>query len=258
MIDLRYDLIVAVAEKKVNFYNKDKLAYFISSSLAGMYVGICMVLINVMAASLGNIGSLKMLQGVSFAAALSLVVFAGAELFTGNVFVMFAGVKCGAVKFSDALGLTVFCYIGNLAGSIFIASLFLWTGFLQGPVLTAVSYAIDAKTNPVFMELFFRGILCNIFVCLAVWCAYRMTSESGKFIAILCCIYIFVVCGFEHSIANMTLFSMGLVSRGEGIASLGSMLNNLAASSLGNLLGGLMLSLAYWTIGRRVPPVAKS
>jgi len=77
-----------------------------------------------------------------------------------------------------------------------------------------------------------------------------MTSEGGKLLMIFWCIYLFVVCGFEHSIANMTLFSLGVLGRGEGMVSFMMLIKNLTATTIGNIIGGTALSLAYWTIGR--------
>jgi nitrite transporter NirC len=249
MINIGYDLLSSAAEKKISFFKADKLAYFVLSMLAGVYVGLCMITILILASMFPDFIGIKLLQGFSFAAALSLVVFAGAELFTGNVFVMVAGVKCGTVNRRDAFNLCTFCYIGNFAGSVLIAAFFLGTGYLKGAVLDAANYSIMAKTNPNFAELLIRGILCNILVCAAVWCVYRLKSESGKLIAIFWCIYLFVVCGFEHSIANMTLFSMKSMTL-NGIALIPQMSVNLLATTIGNILGGVMLSLAYWMVGR--------
>jgi len=209
-----------------------------------------MITILVMAGMMDNFAGIKILQGVSFAAALSLVVFAGAELFTGNVFVMTAGVLLKEVKIRDAVGLCVYCYIGNLAGSILIAALFLGTGYLQGPVLEAAHTAMNAKTNPYFAELLVRGILCNLLVCAGVWCMYRLQSESSKLIMIFWCIYLFVICGFEHSIANMTLFSLETLNGVDATIFTG-MLLNLGATTTGNILGGMALSLAYWLISKK-------
>jgi len=250
MINIDYNLVEAAAKKKVSFFKKEKGAYFISSMLAGVYVGLCMITILVMAGALDNFAGIKILQGFSFAAALSLVVFAGSELFTGNIFVMTSGVMHKTVKPLDAIALCTFCYIGNLAGSILIAALFLGTGYLQGPVLEAAHAAMYSKTEPVFTELFVRGILCNVLVCAAVWCMYRLQAESSKLIMIFWCIYIFVVCGFEHSIANMTLFSMETMA-GVNITTFNQMLKNLAAATIGNIAGGIALSLAYWSIARK-------
>jgi len=249
MVNLEYNNVGLAAEKKIRFYKEQKGAYFVSSMLAGIYVGLCMITILVMAGALDNFAGIKILQGFSFAAALSLVVFAGAELFTGNVFVMTAGVMQKKVRRIDAVKLCAYCYFGNLAGSIFIAALFLGTGYLQGPVLEAAHQAMYSKIDPSFMELFVRGILCNVLVCAAVWCMYRLQSESGKLIMIFWCIYLFVVCGFEHSIANMSLFSMETMA-GVDAATFSRMMVNLGATTIGNILGGMSLSLAYWALAK--------
>jgi len=250
MISVGYNKLRESSRYKVNFYKKEKIGYFAASMMAGVYVGLCMITILVMAGMLDNFAGVKILQGISFAAALSLVVFAGAELFTGNVFVMTAGVALKEVKPKDAIGLCVYCYIGNLVGSILIAALFLGTGYLQGPLLEAAHEAMVAKTDPTFWELLIRGVLCNLLVCAGVWCMYRLQSESSKLIMIFWCIYLFVVCGFEHSIANMTLFSLESMS-GVSWLEFGQMMTNLAAVTAGNIMGGMALSMAYWEISKK-------
>jgi len=178
------------------------------------------------------------------------VIFAGAELFTGNVFVVTAGLTQKTIVKREALSFCVVNYLGNLAGSVLIAALFWGTGYLKDVVLATANEAIIAKTAPHFGELFVRGMLCNILVCVAAWCSYRLKSESAKLILIFWAIYLFVVCGFEHSIANMTLFSLGAIA---GTGGLGVMLTNLAATTAGNIAGGALLSLAYWKIGAKTP-----
>jgi len=249
MVHVGYKGLTEAAQSKVDFFKGEKLSYFISSMMAGVFVGLCMITILVMAGMLDNFAGIKILQGVSFAAALSLVVFAGAELFTGNVFVMTAGVITKTIRPRDAVGLCAFCYVGNFAESILSAALFLGTGYLQGPVLEAAHTAMHAKTMPIFGELLVRGILCNVLVCAAVWCMYRLKSESSKLIMIFWCIYLFVICGFEHSIANMTLFSLETMA-GVSSGMFTLMLVNLGATTIGNILGGVALSFAYWSIAK--------
>ena len=250
LISAGYSKLRESTKYKMNFYKTEKVGYFVASMMAGVYVGLCMITILVMAGMLDNFAGIKILQGVSFAAALSLVIFAGAELFTGNVFVMSAGVVLKEVKLRDAIGLCIYCYVGNLVGSMLIAALFLGTGYLHGPVLEAAHTAMNAKTDPYFWELFIRGILCNLLVCAGVWCMYRLQSESSKLIMIFWCIYLFVICGFEHSIANMTLFSLETMNGVSGF-DFAHMMKNLGAVTFGNLIGGVALSLAYWEISRK-------
>jgi len=250
MISVGYNKLRESTKYKVNFYKTEKVGYFVASMMAGVYVGLCMITILVMAGMMDNFAGIKILQGISFAAALSLVVFAGAELFTGNIFVMTAGVALKEVKVRDAIGLCVYCYAGNLVGSMLIAALFLGTGYLQGPVLEAAHTAMNAKTDPMFWELFVRGVLCNLLVCAGVWCMYRLQSESSKLIMIFWCIYLFVICGFEHSIANMTLFSLETMNGVNG-ETFGRILLNLGATTTGNIAGGMALSLGYFIIAKK-------
>jgi len=251
-----YDLVVSAAQKKVGFYKTDKIAYFVSSMLAGIYVGLCVIATLIMAGMLQDFVGLKILQGASFAAALSLVVFAGAELFTGNVFVMTAGIARKKVRLRDGAGLCTLCYIGNFAGSALIALLFKGTGYLRADLLMATVDTIIVKTSPGFDSLLIRGLFCNLLVCAAVWSVYRMKSESGKLIIIFWAIYLFVICGFEHSVANMTLFTLG-AQTGAGVLgqsfTFAAMWANLGAVTVGNIIGGIALSLAYWSISRKMP-----
>lgn len=68
-----------------------------------------------------------------------------------------------------------------------------------------------AKTTAPATVLFFKGALCNWLVCLAIWMAIR-TEGTAKFLAIWWCLLAFIASGYEHSVANMTLFALsGLV-----------------------------------------------
>jgi nitrite transporter NirC len=251
MFKQEYGLVCTAAQKKVEFYKADKLGYFVSSMLAGIFVGFGIIVILTIAAALGDSVYLKILQGASFAAALSLIVFSGAELFTGNVFVMTAGIMRKRVQLKDAIPLWLYCLLGNLAGSVLIAALFVGTGLYEGYIAVLANETIIAKTSPAFGSIFIRAILCNILVCAATWCSYKIKSEVGKLIMIFWCIYLFVTIGFEHSVANMTLFSLRAFLWTDGGATVGAMGYNLVAATFGNFAGGAALAIAYWAMGRK-------
>ena len=84
-----------------------------------------------------------------------------------------------------------------------------------------------------------RGILCNFLVCLAVWVGAKMKSESGKLIIIFCLIMTFVESGFEHSIANMSTYTIGYLLLG-GLE-LKMVFTSMLFVTLGNMLGGAVL-----------------
>ncbi len=181
-------------------------------------------------------------MAVSFAAALSLVVMAGAELFTGNNFVMASAAYAGEVKWADVVKLWVVCYIGNLVGSLLAAVMFHFTGLATGAVGEVIATVAAAKMGGTALALFMKGIFCNVLVCLAVWCCTKMKTESGKLVMIFWCIFVFVFCGFEHSVANMTIMASGLLDP-NGVAglSIGGYVYNLVIVTIGNMIGGAIL-----------------
>ena len=90
-----------------------------------------------------------------------------------------------------------------------------------------------AKASAPAIHLFFRGILCNILVCVAVLCSFRTSDDSAKLIIIFLCLFTFITSGFEHSIANMTIFGIVLFSKAIAGATLGGAIYNLVIVTLG-------------------------
>jgi nitrite transporter NirC len=111
--------------------------------------------------------------------------------------------------------------------------------------------------NAPALELTARAILCNWLVCLAIWTSARMTNDTAKCIAIFWCLYAFIASGFEHSVANMTLLSIALLSEHPPTVSLGGLGWNLLWVTLGNAISGAgMMGLGYWAASR-VPTAAE-
>ena len=184
----------------------------------------------------------KLLMGIFFSVALSLVVIAGAELFTGNNMVMFAGYLKKTVSLGEVLKLWLICWIGNLVGAILLAFIYNATGLYTDATLTAMTNTAAMKMTAGFIPLLTRGMLCNMLVCLAVWCGFRSKSESGKLIMVFWCIVAFFTTGFEHSIANMTLLTLALINNGGNEAiTMGGYWFNLLTVTVGNMIGGILL-----------------
>ena len=240
------------AVSKVAFMEKDPLAYFIISMMAGAYIGIGVLLAFTAGGLLTGLPYAKIVMGLSFGVALSLVVMAGAELFTGNNLAMAAGMLDKKVSAADAVKLWCLCWAGNLAGAMLLAGIYSLTGLCTGQVGEFMVSAAAAKMGAGAVALFARGILCNFLVCLAVWCAGRATSDSGKLIMIFWCLFAFITTGFEHSIANMTLFTVALLQPVHEAVSVGGFLYNLVIVTLGNIVGGaLFVAAPYYIAGRR-------
>ncbi len=105
-----------------------------------------------------------------------------------------------------------------------------------------------AKLELDFSTAFFRGVLCNTLVCLAVWLCFAARQVTGKILAIVFPISAFVALGFEHSVANMYLIPIGTLAQGGGIDA-GALIANLVPVTLGNILGGSgLVALTYWLV----------
>ena len=224
--------------------------------LAGAYIGLGALVYTLVAAdaTLGFAAS-RFGGGLAFSLGLLIVTVAGAELFTGNNLLAMAWAD-GQVSTRALLrNWTVVC-AANAAGAAGLALLVAWSGHggLNGGAVgqTAVRIA-SAKAELPPAEAFFRAVLCNLLVCMAVWMSQAARSVADKAVAIVFPITAFVAAGFEHSVANMYFFPLA--------ALLGAPLDPLHAAGrlaiviAGNLLGGsVLVALVYRLIYRR-PPV---
>jgi len=239
--------------------------------LAGGFIGLGAMAATLVFSDAGlGFASARLLGGLVFSLGLILVVIAGAELFTGNNLLVMACVSRRITPAQLLLNLGL-VYTANFVGAAGLAALVALSGharFNEGAVgETAVAIAA-AKCALPFTEAFFKAVLGNVLVCLAVWLAMAGRTVIDKVAAIVFPITIFVACGFEHCIANMYFIPLGLFLRGEfppaeatALAALdwAGLARNLAPTTLGNLAGGAgMVGLVYWIIYRRdqAPPPA--
>jgi nitrite transporter NirC len=243
--------VIQTAKSKIAFLKDNPLGYFVSSMLAGIYVGFGILLIFTIGGLLTGMAASKIVMGAAFGIALSLVVIAGAELFTGNNMVMAAGMFSKNVKFASALKLWILSFLGNWAGSIILALVFWGAGLSTGATGKFIATTAATKMSIAVLPLFLRGVLCNTLVCLAVWCGYRCKSESGKLIMIFWCLFAFITSGFEHSVANMTLLTISLLSPFNEAVSLSGYFYNIGIVTLGNIVGGILfVAVPYFIISR--------
>ena len=107
-------------------------------------------------------------------------------------------------------------------------------------VSTFLATGAAAKMSAPFVQLLMRGILCNILVCLATWCGVKLKNEAAKLIMVWWCLFAFVTCGFEHSIANMTQLTVALLDPAGQAVTIGGYFYNLITVTIGNMIGGII------------------
>lgn len=213
--------------------------YFLRAIVAGFFIAVAMIFCNVIGSVFKDSDPAwgKILGAIGFSIAVLLIVFIGSELFTGNNLVMAFGAYGKAVTWGQVTKVWIFSYLGNFVGCFVFSGIFV----LAGASGTKDYFAgfIDAKLAIPAGEMFFRAILCNFFVCLAVACGIKCKEETTKFLMIVMCISGFVVSGFEHCIANMAVFTTAFFLV-PGL-SMGAILRSMLIVTIGNIIGGAVL-----------------
>lgn len=261
------DVASKICETGVGKCKLPILKMFILAILAGVYIAFgAQLFLLVGSDSTLGFGFTRFLSASVFTVGLMMVVVGGAELFTGNNLVLIAALD-KKVTWGELLKNWVVVYIGNFVGSIILAAFLFWGGTwsLNGNLVGANALKVAlSKTSLTFAQAFFRGILCNWLVCMAVWMAMASKDVIGKLFAIYFPIMAFVASGFEHSVANMFFIPYGiflkgnpkvLEAAGKTLADLAN-LNwgtlftvNLIPVTLGNLVGGaIFVGAVYWYV----------
>ena len=239
---------------------------FVLSIMAGMFIALAGVGATLSSSTIASPSLAKLIGAAVFPVGLAMTIVAGAELFTGNCLIIVSVLE-REVKIRAMLRNWCFVYIGNFVGSIIIALLTVNAGTFSAFSNAAAANLINTavyKVNLDFLKALLSGILCNLLVCIAVWMSYAAKDVVGKIAGLYLPIMLFVLCGFEHSIANMFFLPAGLFASkkaeylaaftslgGENqISSLswGTLLTrNLIPATIGNIIGGvLFVGISYW------------
>ncbi|MEU1971286.1 formate/nitrite transporter family protein [Microbacterium sp. NPDC019599] len=234
---------------------REPARFAISGMLAGAFIGIGVVLMLSTAGPLAEAGSgfAKLVGGLVFGVALTFVVFAGAELVTSSMLTLSQGTAMRAVRPGPALGAMGFTLAANFVGSLIFGVLVAVSGVLHSNQAAGrmLSSMLEGKAAESPVELFARGILCNVLVCLGIWMCARLTSDVARIMVIFAAILAFIASGFEHVVANMTTYTLGLLA-GDPNATWALFASNVLWVGLGNLVGGaLVVGLGYWAIAGR-------
>jgi formate/nitrite transporter len=229
--------------------------------LAGAYIAFGGLLAIVASAGLASStwgGLITLVTGVTFSLGLVLTVLAGAELLTGNMMLVPIAVLARRVRPARLVLNWVVLFVGNLAGSLFVAYVLAdKTGVIGTASSKAGTPAASAFTRlstitigkaitESNLEVFLRAIACNWLVCLAVWLALAAHDLAGKILGIVLPITAFVAMGFDHVVANMFFLPLAMWVHVPGVT-IGHTVTNLAFALLGNIVGAaVFVAGAYW------------
>ncbi|MGB4968960.1 MAG: formate/nitrite transporter family protein [Saprospiraceae bacterium] len=227
--------------------------------LAGVFIGLGAMFYVLVSSDLNlSFGVARLLGGLVFSLGLILVIVAGAELFTGNNLLVMAWAD-GKLTIGEVFRNWIIICLSNFLGASGLAILVYVSKHSDmngGEVALNYIKIASVKCTISFQQAFFSGILCNIFVCLAVWMAQAGRSIIDKVIVIVFPVSAFVACGFEHSIANMYIVPMAILLKTQHTGVLNvefiswiGFIKNLVAVILGNLIGGsVFVAMIYYVI----------
>src|SRR5258706_9936866 len=239
------------------------LASFMLAMVAGGSVGLGALYYTIVASAQGmSFAAVRLLGGLTFSLGLVLVIVGGAELFTGNNLIVMAWAS-RKVSTREMLRNWVIVYFGNLVGSLGLVVLVFFSHHLDmngGRIGLSILNTAVGKIQPDVITLFFKGILCNLLVCLAVWLAYAGRSVTDKIVALILPVSAFIAAGFEHCVANMYFLPLAwlLTQTGNVPANfdaspitISGIVHNLIPVTLGNIVGGAgLVGAVYWAIYR--------
>lgn len=241
---------VGVHKSNLSIFKMLLLGFF-----AGMFIGFAGIASTTAACSIQIPSVSKLIGAIVFPAGMAMVLVAGSELFTGNNLIIISVLE-GKVSVFKMLKNWLFVYIGNFLGAAFVAVLVVYghTPMLfEGELAKAIVNAGKARTDLTFQESFIRGILCNILVCIAVWMSFAAKRVSGKLLTSFWPVMIFVLCGFEHSIADMYFGVAALLTKAQygitadSLTPFSFLFHNLIPVTLGNIIGGAgIVGCGYW------------
>lgn len=249
------NITAAKAKTELSFLHMILLGVF-----AGMFIACGASASSVAMHAVPNVGLARLVAGCVFPIGLMMIVFVGGELFTGDCLMIMG---CMHKKFSllSMAKVLVVVWTSNLLGSVILAALVSASGqfHYSSDLLGAFTIKVGlGKVNLSFGSAFVSGILCNIFVCIAVLMAAAAKDIVGKVFAIFFPILAFVVSGYEHCVANMYYIPAAIFAAadpayaqaaqtayGYTAAQLEALnwgnflVNNLIPVTLGNIVGGM-------------------
>lgn len=214
---------------------------FFRAVLAGALIALAAFGANSVYALMEDQHVAKLISALLFPSGLAMILICGGELFTSSCLLPLAVGKHG-VHIRDVLRCWAVIFLGNFLGAAIIAFLTVAARNMDASFVQATLHTAESKYGLTWSSAFFRGVICNLLVCTAVWMSYGSGSVSGKLLALYFPIVLFVLTGTEHSVTNMYYFAAAFAAGSmEGVTFGGFILHHLLPVTLGNLAGGGVL-----------------
>ena len=236
---------------------------FVLAIASGVFIGMGAVASSTAAHALTDAGMVRLVSGLIFPVGLVMVVILGVELFTGNA-LMVTAVLNKQITWGQLLRNWVIVYLGNFVGAVLLAAGIAFFGQLNiggGELAVYTAKVAAAKASLPWGNAFVMGIFCNLLVCIAVYVGNSAQDTGGKILGLVAPIFVFVIAGFEHCVANMYYIPAGIFANMNAaytgmIADAGIntvvlnwgafFIDNLIPVTLGNIVGGVLVGLLMY------------
>lgn len=170
----------------------------------------------------------KVIGAIFFAIGLFMIVVRSFNLYTGKVGYIFDNGPKYLIEVLIAI-------IGNFIGTFLVGFILKFTRIYNEINIKAINL-VNVKLCDNILSIFVLSVMCGLLMFLAVD-GYKTINDSlGKYLAVFLGVIVFILCGFEHSIANMYYFSVANVWNTQVFGYLGIMI-------LGNAIGGNIIPI---------------
>ncbi len=248
--------VLEAAETKDTMSRRIKGPYLMRAAMAGLLIGILYVAHYQIVATFTDLGGVdlsgvgKILGAAVFGWALVFIYLTKSELLTSNMMLTSVAVYHRRITPFRQFGILSLCLLGNALGGLVLALMLKGSTIVTGGLLEAMQHSVDVKLGYTtsmlgLSDLFFRAVLCNLLINIAMLVVYNgyLKDYLAIIISMLSAVFLFVFLGLEHSVANTVLFMVvGL----QGEVAVGAAALNVGVALLGNFVGGGVLIGFYY------------
>ncbi|WP_088014498.1 formate/nitrite transporter family protein [Gottfriedia acidiceleris] len=245
---IQYCIELAIKKKKI--LDQSLVKYLTRAALASIYISFILIVCLKLAElfRLQNSPFSSVAYPLVFSTALIMIIYGGGELFTSNTMYFTFSTLAKKTSKLDLVKNWIACYTGNIIGAFIFAFIYFFTGLAKDfPADHFLTSVVDHKIHASSFQLFFKGVLCNWLVCLACFLPTRFKDDLAKMLLIFLLVFAFFFSGYEHSIANIAVFTLSYIMPHNVAFTFSDILHNLIPVTFGNIIGGSVgVGMAYY------------